>query len=119
MSLNRWRNFLQGDQTHNPEIQDDWETIIENIHSGDYKTKYQLGDYKPLDMGTEGILNMQLVGIEVDDKADGTGKAPTTWLSKEVLKTKQKWNQPVDYDYDYAEVDGKIFVLAASWSVTA
>ena len=28
---------------------------------------------------------MQLVGIDADDKADGTGKAPTTWISKNII----------------------------------
>lgn len=74
------------------EIPDTWEEIIDVIHSGRYKERYKIGDYKPLDLGSEGVVNMELVGIEVDDRADGTGKAPATFVSKELLKSSCAWN---------------------------
>jgi len=46
-----------------------------------------------LDLGTEGKVLMQLVGIDADDKADGTGKAPTTWISKQLLNTSIRMNR--------------------------
>lgn len=45
-----------------------------------------------LDLGSEGKVLMQLVGIDADDKADGTGKAPTTWISKQLLNTSHRMN---------------------------
>ena len=45
-----------------------------------------------LDLGTEGKVLMQLVAKDADDKADGTGKAPTTWIAKQVLGTKHRMN---------------------------
>lgn len=38
------------------EISDDWATIIANIDNGTYKTKYKIGNYKPLDLGAEGVI---------------------------------------------------------------
>lgn len=74
------------------EIQDTWEEIFAAEADGSYKTKYMIGDYKPLDLGAEGIINMQIAGFDVDDKADGTGKAPITWIGKELLKTSKRMN---------------------------
>lgn len=74
------------------EIEDDWETIISNIEAGTHKDRYKIGNYKPLDLGSEGIANMQLIGTYVDDKADGSGRASTTWVSKNLLKTDYIYN---------------------------
>ena len=75
-------------------ITDSWDTIIANTKNGTYSTKYSIGDTKMLDLGTEGKVLMQLVGIDADDKADGNGKAPTTWISKQVLSTRHRMNPP-------------------------
>jgi len=77
-----------------PEICDPytWESVFRAIDSGTYASVYKVGDMVPLDLGDEGIVNMQIAGIDVDDKADGSGKAPITWISKELLNTGQRWN---------------------------
>lgn len=67
------------------EITDSWAAIIANVANGTYH-KYKLGNYKPIDLGTSGIVNMQIVAMDADDLADGTGKAPLTFISKELLK---------------------------------
>ena len=54
------------------EISDSWEQIVASVNDGTYKTKYRVGNYKPLDLGSEGIINMQIVGKDADTKADGT-----------------------------------------------
>lgn len=69
------------------EISDSWDIIITNIDNGTYKTKYKLGNYKPLDLGDEGIINMQIVAIDGDALADGSGYAPLTFLGMEQLTT--------------------------------
>lgn len=38
---------------------------------------------------------MEIVGIDVDDRADGTGKAGLTWISKTLLNTTHRMN-PAD-----------------------
>ena len=41
---------------------------------------------------------MEIVGIDVDDRADGNGKAGLTWISKDLLKTpRQPYNGKTDY----------------------
>lgn len=74
------------------EITDSWDTIIANIDNGTYKNVYKLGNYKPLDLGTEGIVNMQIVAIDADELADGSGTAPLTFLGMELLNTSHRMN---------------------------
>ena len=78
------------------EIEDDWDTIIANINDGSYADKYEIGNYKPLDLGEEGIVNMQLVAKEADTLSDGSGLSATTWISIELLKTAKRMNPAYD-----------------------
>lgn len=68
-----------------------WDQVIASTKTGKYKT-FTVGDMKELDLGTEGIVHMQIVGIDVDDLADGSGKAPLTFISKELLATSHMMN---------------------------
>lgn len=68
-----------------------WDQVIASTKTGKYKT-FTVGAMKELDLGTEGIVNMQIVGIDVDDLADGSGKAPLTFISKEFLNTSHMMN---------------------------
>ena len=79
-------------------IADDWSAIAASAANGTYKTKYSIGDTKSIDLGTEGTHLMQLVAFDTDDKADGTGKAPMTWIMKDLLPTTHRMNP--------AKVDG-------------
>lgn len=80
-----------GSPVEDVEITDSWDTIIANIDNGTYKTAYKIGNYKPLDLGTEGTVNMQIVAMDEDDLASG-GKAPLTFIAKELLATKYYMN---------------------------
>ena len=73
------------------EIADSWDTIIANIDNGTYATKYKVGNYKPLDLGTEGTINMQIVAIDADELADGS-YAPLTFIGMELLATTHRMN---------------------------
>lgn len=73
-------------------ITDTWPQIIANIGNGTYSTRYQVGDTKKIDLGTEGEVIMTIVGIDTDDLADDSGKAPITWISKQLLKTDHRMN---------------------------
>lgn len=75
------------------EISDGWETIIASIDDGTYKTRYKIGNYKPLDLGDEGVINMQIAGFDVDNLADESGKAPITFIGKELLVSKKNMYQ--------------------------
>lgn len=70
------------------EITDSWERIITNIDNGTYADKYKLGNYKPLDLGDEGIINMQIVAMDEDVLSSG-GTAPITFIGMEVLNTEK------------------------------
>lgn len=73
-------------------INDNWAAIAASAKDGTYKTKYSVGDLKTVDLGSEGIHLMQLVAFDADDKADGTGKAPMTWVMKDLLPTTHRMN---------------------------
>ena len=73
-------------------ITDTWSQIIANVSNGTYSTKYHIGDTKKIDLGTEGEVIMTIVGIDTDDLADNSGKAPITWISKQLLKTSHRMN---------------------------
>lgn len=83
-----------GSPLEDAEIEDSWDTILANVANGTYATKYNIGNYKPLDLGTEGIVNMQIVAKNADTLASG-GTAPLTWISKELLNTYKSMNPAV------------------------
>lgn len=85
-----------GSPVQDVEITDSWDTIIANIDNGTYKTKYKLGNYKPLDLGTEGTINMQIVAMDSDELASG-GYAPITFIGKECIATQKYASQTNAY----------------------
>lgn len=68
-------------------ISDSWEEIIASINNGTYASKYHVGDTKAIDLGTEGIVAMEIVAMNTDELADGSGTAAITWISKQLLRT--------------------------------
>ena len=77
--------FEEKQTAQDVEITDSWETIIAKLESGEYATAYQVGNYKPIDLGTEGTINMQIVAIDNEE-------APLTFVAKELLVTKKPMN---------------------------
>ena len=73
-------------------ITDTWEEIFAAEADGSYKTKYSIGDTKIINLGPEGNVCMQIIGFDKDDKADGSGKAPISWLSEQLLATSKRFN---------------------------
>lgn len=67
------------------EIQDSWADILDAIDDGTYQSKYNVGNYKPLDLGPEGVVNMQIVAFEEDELASGGSYAPITFISEQTL----------------------------------
>ena len=68
------------------EISDSWDTILANIDNGTYADVYKIGNYKPLDLGTEGVVNMQIVAFDADEDENGN-TIPITFISKECMST--------------------------------
>ena len=79
-------------------ITDSWSTIIANVNNGTYKTKYQIGDTKSLDLGPEGNVEMQIAAFDADELADGSGKAAITWISKQLLNSDRRMNPDREAD---------------------
>ena len=86
------------------EISDSWADIIASVNDGTYTTKYKVGNYKPIDLGSEGIVNMQIAAKNKDELADGSGNAPITWVAKELLTTKHRMNPQIENVYSYSNV---------------
>ena len=84
----QFRDPMENEQT----ITDTWAEIFANEANGTYSTKYSIGDTKFIKIGTEGGQLMEIVAFDTDDKADGSGKAKITWITKGLLKTRYKFN---------------------------
>lgn len=73
------------------EITDTWEQIISATQDGTYATKYHLHDYKTIDMGAEGTITYEIVGIDKDVKENGD-VVPLSFLAKQALTTTHRMN---------------------------
>lgn len=71
-------------------LSDSWEDIVAASNDGSYKEKYKVGDKKTLDLGKEGTITMVLTAIDMDERADGSGKAPMTWIADELINTERR-----------------------------
>ena len=80
-----------------PEVCDpySWVAVAIAIEKGTYKDVYAIGDCVPVDLGSEGIIDMQIAAFDADTLADGSGKAAISWVANEVLLTKHRMNPAV------------------------
>lgn len=62
-----------------------WDAVSAAIADGTYKNVYKVGDLVPIDFGSYGVHNMEIVAFDADEKADGSGKAPITWICETIL----------------------------------
>lgn len=94
----------------NETITDSWEEIIAACADGTYSTKYSVGDTKLLNLGSEGFVAMQIAAFDADTLADGSGKAPISWISEQLLKTDHRMNprRVTNSDGTYQEGTGGI-----------
>ena len=72
-----------------PEVCDpySWEAVEAALSNGTYKDVYAVGDVIPVDLGSEGETDMQLVAFDTDVLPDGAGTAAMSWLSVDLLNT--------------------------------
>lgn len=73
-------------------ITESWEEIVAAGENGSYTRKYKIGDTKELDLGTEGVVLMELVAMDKDMLADKKGKAHMTWIAKNLLNSNHSMN---------------------------
>lgn len=76
-----------GTPLHVEEIKDSWQDIMDNVANGTYKTKYKIGNYKAMDLGSEGSVIMQICAKDAEPLATGTGKAALSWVAKTTPST--------------------------------
>lgn len=71
---------------------DNWQMIVNKIANG--TATYRIGNYKPLDLGDEGTINMQIVakGSSASPLASGNGYATYDLVAMEPLNTQKKMN---------------------------
>lgn len=69
-----------------------WEQIVDACNNNRIPDTWKIGDTKLLDLGSEGVVDMQIVGFGTDEKANGNGHAPITWMSKELIATSHRMN---------------------------
>ena len=65
------------------EITDSWEEIVAAVNDGTYKTKYAIGNYKPITStyANGATYNMQIVAFDKDELSNGSGFASITWIA--------------------------------------
>ena len=95
-----------------PEVCDpySWEAVAAAISANTYKDIYKIGDMIPVDLGSEGVINMQIAAFDADTLADGSGTAAISWVAKELLKTSKLMNPTLvaNGDGTYQEGTGGI-----------
>ena len=80
----------------NTRIDDSWEDIVASVEDGTYLNKYKIGQYKQLDLGTEGIVTMRLVAFKADERTTLSRKAAMTFISITPPATKYHYNPTAD-----------------------
>ena len=79
------------------QITDSWDEIIQSVNDDSYRSNYQIGDTRTLDLGSWGVVEMQIVAFDADELADESGnKAAITWISKQLLKSDHRMNPEED-----------------------
>lgn len=74
------------------EITDSWETIIARVNDGTAASVYKIGQYKTIDLYTEGQISFQIAGINADELADGSGMAQLSFIGRQCLTTARQIN---------------------------
>lgn len=94
---NCYAQFASPEPEHT--ITDTWAEILQHVQAGDYATRYSVGDTMSLNLGSEGYINMQIAGFDVDTRADGQGMAHISWISEDLLKTRHQINPALVPNY--------------------
>lgn len=67
-------------------ISDTWASIIASTEDGTYREKFQLGNYKTIDLGGDiGTVDMQIAAFDADELTDGSGRAKITFVARAFL----------------------------------
>ena len=106
-----------GEVSAQGEILDSWEVIINNVNNGTYSTKYAVGNYKPLDLGSEGTINMQIAAFDTDVMSDNSSNAHITWIAKELLSTKHVMNSTRTSENGWEASEMRAYLQTDIWAL--
>ena len=89
--LQRRRRALMGQKSSS--AHGTWADLFRAIDAGTYATEYAQGETIELDLGsTLGVMQMEISDFNLDNKADGTGKAPVTLISQNLMTPAVRFN---------------------------
>lgn len=74
------------------EISDTPEQIAYYVSIGSATSRYDIGQYKTIDLGSEGQIRMQIVGKNMRELANSTETAQLEWLAMDLLNTSKRMN---------------------------
>lgn len=84
------------------EITDSWDQIISACDDGTYREKYKQGNWKMLDLGTEGNIKMRIKGFNIH-YGPGMKKLPISWEADTKLATNKRMNPNAVPTYEYVD----------------
>ena len=90
--MNRRRALMSAASSGPAPVHGTWEDLFARIADGTYATAYSVGEILPLDLGTEGVVNAQIVAFNADDKSDNSGKAKVSFVAQYGCATNKTWN---------------------------
>ena len=74
------------------EITDDDATLFAAINNGTAHNVYKPGNYRTIDLGTEGQINFAIAGFNVRELANSTDTAEVEWAGTTLLNTNHRMN---------------------------
>ena len=94
--LYKWHIVSQEDYpvTNFDTIKDDLTTFCTKLGNG--TATYDVGDFKTIDLGTEGQIRMQVAAKNVDELSTGGSNAAYTWVAMDLLSTNHRMNSALD-----------------------
>ena len=98
-------------------IKESWQKIISYVNDGTYSLRYAVGAYKPLDLGSEGVIEMQIAAIDADMLSDGTGYAHITWVAKSLLISKYAANSANTNEGGWGASDVRTYLHNNVWDL--
>ncbi len=81
-----------------------WEEITAISAAGKAEEYFNLGDTKTVTLTDGTVVEMQIVAFNADDKADGSGKAAITWISKGVVTKRIMSSNPNNTNWENSEL---------------
>lgn len=76
----------------NTEIADSWEEIMESVNDGTVSKRYNQGQYKTLDCGSNGTVIVRIKGFNLDKIANSSKTAKVSWEAIECLAQTRRIN---------------------------